>query len=265
MLPILLEFGDLTLHTYGVMLAVGFLLAIFVALREARRLGIEANLIMDLAFYLLMAALVGSRLIYVISHWEEFQDDPLNALRFWRGGLVFYGGLIFAFLAGLWYVRKYRLNFPKLADLIAPSIALGQAVGRLGCFAAGCCYGLPTDVPWACTFTDPVSLAPRNIPLHPTQLYESAATFAIFITLLSMRRKGRFRGKLFWYYLLFYSLARFVIEFFRGDPRGFVIPGILSMAQAIGLGVILLTLLILFRKKPTSLLPAKRPEYASRP
>lgn len=249
MLPVLLQIRDLTLHTYGVMLAAGFLCAMWVALREARRSGIDAHLIMDLAFYLLVAALVGSRLFYIVSNIAEFSNDPLNTLKFWRGGLVFYGGLIFAFLTGVWYVRKYRLDFQKIADIIAPSLILGQAIGRLGCFAAGCCYGLPTRVPWACTFTDPLSLAPRNIPLHPTQLYESGAAFAIFYALLSMRGKEKFRGELFWYYLLFYSGARLVIEFFRGDPRSFVFSGTLSEAQAIGLGLILIALLMLFRKK----------------
>ncbi len=137
MFPILLKIGELTLHTYGVLLAIGFLLAVVVALREARRIGMDPNLVMDFCFYILIAALVGSRVFYVLTNWEEFRDQPIEAIKFWRGGLVFYGGLIFAFLVGIWYVRKHRLNFSRLADLLAPSIALGQAVGRLGCFSAG--------------------------------------------------------------------------------------------------------------------------------
>lgn len=135
--PILLRIGEFTLHTYGVLLAVGFFLAILVALREARRVGIDPNVIMDLAFYTLLAALVGSRVFYVLTTWEEFRDNPIDMVRFWRGGLVFYGGLIFAFLIGVWYVRKHHLNFTMLADLVAPSIPLGHAIGRLGCFSAG--------------------------------------------------------------------------------------------------------------------------------
>jgi len=208
---------------------------------------------MDLAFYLLIAALVGSRVFYVLTSWEEFRDNPVDIVRFWRGGLVFYGGLVFAFATGTWYVRKHRLNFIRLADLFAPSIPLGQALGRLGCFSAGCCYGKPTGVPWAVTFTDPDSLAPLGVPLHPTQLYESAATFGIFLVLRAMRLKPRFQGKLFWYYLLFYSTARFVIEFFRNDPRGWVIPQTLSSAQAVGLIVIPAAIYMLLQKN----LPAR--------
>jgi phosphatidylglycerol:prolipoprotein diacylglycerol transferase len=137
MYPILIKFGDLTLHTYGVLIAIGFLLAVLVARNEAHRTGIDPNLILDLSFYLLLAALVGSRLFYILSNWEEFADHPLDAIKFWRGGLVFYGGLIFAFLVGIWYVRKHHLSFSKIADLMAPSIAIGQALGRLGCFSAG--------------------------------------------------------------------------------------------------------------------------------
>ncbi len=247
--PILFKFADLTLHTYGVLLSLGFLLAVFLTLREARRTGFDPNVVMDLAFYVLISALVGSRLFFVLSNWQDFEKQPLGALKFWEGGLVFYGGLIFAFLTGLWYVRKHHLNFQRLADLVAPSIAIGQSMGRLGCFSAGCCYGAPTSVPWACTFRDPASLAPLGVPLHPTQLYESAATFAIFLTLTRMRGSKRFQGRLFWYYLLFYSTARFIIEFFRGDPRGWMIPNILSIAQGISIPAILLALFMLFRKR----------------
>ena len=137
MFPILAKIDGFILHTYGVLLAVGFLLAVVVALREARRIGLDSNLIMDLAFYILIAALIGSRVFYVLTNWAEFRDHPIEIIFFWHGGLVFYGGLVFAFLTGLWYVRKHHLNFTQLADLFAPSIPLGQALGRLGCFSAG--------------------------------------------------------------------------------------------------------------------------------
>ncbi len=253
MYPILLKIGSFTLHTYGVLLAMGFLSAVFIALKEARRVNIDPNIVMDLAFYILISALIGSRLFYVFSNWDEFRDEPISIFLFWRGGLVFYGGLICAFLVGLWYVKKKQLKFTPLADLVAPSIALGQAIGRLGCFSAGCCYGKPTEIPWAVTFKDPYTLAPRDIPIHPTQLYESLATFSIFLTLIIMRRRERFQGKLFWYYLLFYATARFIIEFFRGDPRGWVIFQILSPAQATGLLAAGLAIFMLVRKKSSSL------------
>jgi len=248
MYPVLIKIGEFTLHTYGLLLALAFFLAVMIAVREAKRVGVDPNVMMDLSFYALLAALVGSRVFYVITTWEEFRDNPVDIVRFWRGGLVFYGGLIFAFLVGVWYVRKHRLNFTQLADSVAPAIPLGQAIGRLGCSAAGCCYGLPAEVPWAVTFTDPESLAPRGIPLHPPQLYESAATFLIFLVLMGIRKKERFRGKLFWFYLLSYSTARFIIEFYRDDPRGWVIPQVLSSAQAIGIPAAVLAVFMLLKK-----------------
>ncbi len=254
MYPILWKIGGFTLHTYGVLLAIGFFLAVYIALKEARRVNISPTIVMDLAFYVLISALIGSRLFYVLTNWHEFRDQPISIFFFWRGGLVFYGGLIGAFLVGLWYVKKNHLKFKPLADLVAPSIALGQAIGRLGCFSAGCCYGQPTEVPWAVTFNDPHTLAPPNISLHPTQLYESLATFSIFLILIIMRRRDRFQGKLFWYYLLFYGTARFIIEFFRGDPRGWVIPYILSPAQAVSVLAVGFALFMLMRiKSPSSL------------
>jgi phosphatidylglycerol:prolipoprotein diacylglycerol transferase len=249
MYPILFRFGDFALHTYGVLLAVGFLLAVFLARQEALRTGIDPNLMLDLSFYLLLAALLGSRLFYVLTNWPEFAENPIDIFKFWRGGLVFYGGLIFALFIGIWYVRKHRLNLQKMADLAAPSIAIGQALGRLGCFSAGCCYGQPTTAFCAVTFRDPNSLAPLGVPLHPTQLYESAATFGIFLALITMRRSERFQGRLLWYYLLFYSIARFIVEFYRGDPRGWAIQGDLSTSQAIGIPVALLALFMILRKK----------------
>jgi len=137
MYPILIRVSELTLHTYGLLLALAFFLAVMLAVREAKRVGVDPNVMMDLSFYGLLAALIGSRVFYVITTWEEFRDNPVDIVRFWRGGLVFYGGLIFGFLVAIWYVRKHHLNFTQLADIVAPAIPLGQAIGRLGCFAAG--------------------------------------------------------------------------------------------------------------------------------
>ena len=249
MFPILLKIDGFTLHTYGVLLAIGFLLAVALLLKEARRVGINPDLIMDMSFYILIAALLGSRLFYVLGNWEEFQEQPMDIIKFWRGGLVFYGGLIFSFGVGFWYVRKHRLNFQQMADLVAPSIAIGQTLGRLGCFSAGCCYGLATKVPWAVTFRHESSLAPLGVPLHPVQLYESGTLLAIFLALIFMRRGKRYQGKLIWYYLLFYACSRFIIENYRGDPRGWFIPGFLSAAQAIGIPAVLIALFMLLRKR----------------
>ncbi len=249
MYPILFKLGEFSVHTYGVLLAAAFLLALWVALREARRQRIDSNIVMDLAFYLLIAALVGSRFFYVLTNWHEFRVDPIDVLRFWRGGLVFYGGFLFAVVVGTYYIRKHNLNFSQMGDLLAPSIALGKAVGRLGCFSAGCCFGTPTDLPWAVVFTSKESLAPLGIPLHPTQLYESASCFIIFLALRRMRKSEKFQGQILWYYILFYAAIRFFLEFLRADPRGFFIPEVISTSQGIAIPLAILALYMLWRKK----------------
>jgi phosphatidylglycerol:prolipoprotein diacylglycerol transferase len=161
--------------------------------------------------------------------------------------LVFYGGLALALPVGLWYLEHYRLPRWKTADVWAAPLPLGHAVGRLGCFAAGCCYGRPTDVPWAVTFTDPNSLALLGLPLHPTQLYEAFGNLLIFCFLSLYRRHRRFPGQLFWLYVLLYSCLRFFLEFFRGDPRGYIVPSLLSVSQGIALVLVVLSLGLLAR------------------
>ena len=144
-----------------------------------------------------------------------------------RSGGVFYGGLITATLVAFWYIRRHKLPFWTTCDMFAPGIALGHVIGRLGCLMAGCCYGRPTNVPWAITFTDPFAAAnvgtPLNVPLHPTQVYEAGAELIILIFLLVTERKGRpYPGRTFWGYMLLYAVSRFIIEFYRADERGFV-------------------------------------------
>jgi phosphatidylglycerol:prolipoprotein diacylglycerol transferase len=163
---------------------------------------------------------------------------------------VFYGGLIAAFVTGLLLVRRYRLPMWKTADLIAPGIALGHIVGRFGCLLAGCCFGRPTDVPWAITFTDPVAYANAGTdlgtPLHPTQLYDAGAELLILVLLLVSERRGKpFAGRTFWLYMLLYAISRYIIEFYRGDPRG-VIFG-MSTSQFVSLLVAPLSLVMLWR------------------
>jgi phosphatidylglycerol:prolipoprotein diacylglycerol transferase len=160
---------------------------------------------------------------------------------------VFYGGFVLAFIVGIWYLRRHQLPLWKTTDIWAAPLALGHAVGRLGCFAAGCCYGKPTGVPWAVTFTDPQSLAIVGMPLHPVQLYEAFANLLLFIFLSLYRPHRRFEGEIFWLYVLVYSVIRFVLEFFRGDPRGFIIPPYLSLSQGLGIFLVLGSLAMLLR------------------
>jgi len=244
--PILIKLGPFTIYSYGFFLAIGFLLAIVYATREAKRVGVDPQKVSDMAFYLIVSALIGARLLFILTEFHDFVDNPLEVFKIWKGGLVFYGGFIGALLAGIWYVKRNNMPLWKTADIIAPAIALGQSLGRIGCFSAGCCYGREADVPWAVTFTDPNSLARLGVPLHPTQLYESALDLGIFLFLIAFRKRKTFDGQLIWLYTLLYAVARLIVESFRGDPRGFV-GGMLATSQLIGIVMIPISVFMLVR------------------
>ena len=245
--PILFKIGPLTLHTYGLLISTGVLLAVALAVRQARREGEDPQKMLDLAFYLLLASIVGSRLLYVLISYGDYLVRPWAIFKLWEGGLVFYGGFVLALMVGIWYLDRHRLPLWKTADIWAAPLALGHAVGRLGCFAAGCCYGKPTGVPWSVTFTDPQSLAILGVPLHPVQLYEAFANLLLFIFLCLYRPYRRFEGQIFWLYVLVYSVIRFVLEFFRGDLRGFFIPSYLSTSQGFSMVFAAASLVMLLR------------------
>ncbi|TAL26025.1 MAG: prolipoprotein diacylglyceryl transferase [Nitrospirae bacterium] len=250
--PVLIKIGPLTIHTYGVMIAAGFILGLALAVRQARKQLIPAEKIVDLGFYMLLAAIIGSRLFFIIVNAGYYLKHPLDIFKIWEGGLVFYGGVILAIPTAIWFVKKKGLDLWETADIFAPSLAIAHAIGRLGCISAGCCHGREAhDLPWAITFSDPECLAPTGIPLHPTQLYESAGEFLNFLILLILRRRQSFKGQLFWTYLLIYSIVRFTVEFFRGDEaRGFLI-GNISVSQGISILLFLVAVagLIILRKK----------------
>ncbi|MBI4887781.1 MAG: prolipoprotein diacylglyceryl transferase [Acidobacteria bacterium] len=238
----------MTIYSYGVLLAVSYLLGLWLAMRRARRWGLDANRILDLGIYIIIAALVGAKLLLLVVDYDQFSRSPADLLSLARSGGVFYGGLILAVLVGFWYVSRHRLPFWTTCDVFAPGIALGHVTGRLGCLAAGCCYGRPTSVAWAITFTNPLAAAnvgtPLGIPLHPTQLYEAGAELLILGVLLATERRGRaFRGRTFWAYMFLYAVSRFIIEFYRGDPRGVVLG--LSTSQFISVVLAPLSLIML--------------------
>lgn len=253
--PILIKIGPITIYSYGFFLAIGFILAIFYSTREAKRVGVDPQKISDLAFYLIIAALIGSRLLFIITEPHDFTENPLEVFKIWKGGLVFYGGFIGALVTGICYVKRHGMPVWKTSDIIAPGIALGQSLGRIGCFSAGCCYGKETTVPWAVTFTDINSLARLGVPLHPTQLYEAALDFCIFLFLISFRRRKTFDGQLIWLYTLLYAVVRFIVELFRGDPRGSAFDSLLSTSQLIGIvmAIVALAMLIKLGRKKSAL------------
>jgi phosphatidylglycerol:prolipoprotein diacylglycerol transferase len=248
--PILFSLGPLTIYSYGVLLAAAYLLGLGAAVRRARAAGLDGTRVMDLGIWVIIAALVGAKALLFIVDFKTFTSSWSEFTTLLRSGGVFYGGLIAAVVVCIYQLRKHRLPLWQSGDLFAPGIALGYMVGRLGCLMAGCCYGRPTTVAWAITFTDPAANfnvgTPLNVPLHPTQLYESAAGLFILVTLLVLEKRGRsFHGRTFWIFVLLYAVLRFCIEFFRGDDRGIVL-NVLSTSQAISLVLAPLSLAMLW-------------------
>ncbi|MBI4379494.1 MAG: prolipoprotein diacylglyceryl transferase [Nitrospinae bacterium] len=246
MYPILFKIGSLTVYTYGVLISSAFLVGLILAVIEAKREGEDPQKIMDLSVYILISAIAGSRLLYIMISYKEYVSDPLRILKIWEGGLVFYGGFLMAIAVVIVYLRKHNMNVWKVGDILAPSVAIGQGIGRLGCFFAGCCYGKATNVPWGVIFTDPNTLAPMGIRLHPAQLYDSANGFIIFTVLVVLRRFKKFDGQLFWTYTLLYAIGRFIVEIFRGDERGFAIGPYISTSQFIAI-LLLITSIIMIK------------------
>ncbi len=254
MFPLLFEipiFGGIRIYTYGVLVAVGFVLGIFWTTREAKKAGVRPDFVLDLSFYIIIAALVGSRILYIIIDWRRYAAHPIDVLKIWEGGLVFYGGLIGAMLMSLYTIRRHRLSFLKVADLFMPGVALGHAIGRLGCFASGCCYGRETTGFLSVVFPpNRYSLAPAGVSLYPSQLFESLAAFLIFILLTLVRRKKGFDGQIFLVYLVLYSVSRSILETFRGDSvRGFIIPHWLSTSQFVSIALIVVAGAIYYHRR----------------
>jgi phosphatidylglycerol:prolipoprotein diacylglycerol transferase len=238
MYPRLFELGPITVYTYGVLLAAAYLLGLKFAMVRAKAIGLDAVRVLDLGIYIIISALIGAKLLLLVTDFRSFRADPRELLTLARSGGVFYGGLILAVIVALWYIRRAGLPLWTTCDVFAPGIALGHVVGRFGCFFAGCCYGKPTTLPWGITFTDPFAAAnvgtPLGVHLHPTQLYEAGAEGLILLGLLLTEKKGKpYPGRTFWLYILLYAVSRFIIEYFRGDERGTV--GIFSTSQFISL------------------------------
>jgi len=236
--------GPFTLPTYGVLLAIAFMAGLFVVGRQAKRAGLDANRITDLAVYVLIAGLLGAKVLLVIVEWSYYSTHPGDFFSILQSGGVFYGGLLGGFAVAWWYVVRHHLDGWRTADVLAPGVAIGQAIGRLGCLAAGCCHGRSAHVPWAITFRDIYAArtvgTPIDVPLHPTQIYESLATVVVFALLIWLSGRKRFDGQIVLAYVVLYSVARFSIEFFRGDSsRGFVFGGLLSTSQFIAMALVL--------------------------
>lgn len=210
--PILFKIGSWTVYSYGVLVLAAFLAAYLFAQKKAARIGLPPSIVSDLFLVLFVTGILGARLFYVLQHWDDFRGEFLRAFMIHEGGLVWYGGFLTAACAGLVYAAFRKWPILKLADLTAPFLALGQSVGRLGCFLNGCCYGNETRYFWGVRFPEDTMLR------HPVQLYEAGASFLIFaVLLLFYDRRSRKDGSVIVLYLWLYASARFVVEFFRAD------------------------------------------------
>src|SRR6476661_2730232 len=256
MYPRLFELGAVTVYTYGVLLAAAYLLGLRLAMVRAKARGLDQQRVLDLGIYIIISALVGAKLLLVVTDFRTFVNDPKELITLARSGGVFYGGLILAVSVALWYIRRIGLPLWTTTDVFAPGIALGHVVGRFGCFFAGCCYGKPTTLPWAITFTSPFAAAnvgtPLNVPLHPTQLYEAGAELLILVFLLATESRGRrYPGRTFWLYMLLYAISRFIIEFYRNDPRGAVMMFSTSQFISLLLAPLAIVMLVALARRST--------------
>lgn len=250
LLEIPLGFATIPIHTYGLMIAIGFLLAIYTVRKLAVRNQINPDLVSDLSFWLLVYGFIGARALFVFTRLEDYLSNPIEIFKVWEGGLVFFGGLISATIYAFFFFKRHRLAVWKMIDVLSPGVVLAHAFGRLGCLGAGCCYGRPTGGTWGIKFhSELVDLPLRGIPLHPVQLYESSALFILFGGMMYLSRHRRFEGQVGLTYFMIYPIIRSIVELFRGDViRGFVIEDVLSTSQFISILVFSAAMVVLIRR-----------------
>ncbi len=261
MYPKLISIGSFYLPTYGVLVALGFLAGLWVATRLARRAGLSSEKITNLAVYCAIAGIVGAKLFMFLFDAGEYLSHPREIFSFetLQAAGVFHGGLIAALIVAWLYIKRQHLPVWMTMDAFAPGISLGQSIGRLGCFAAGCCWGKECYLPWGVYFrSDAAAPVPLGKPLHPVQLYESAANLVIFAILYRRFNRAHPPGQVIGLYLVLYSAVRFVIEFFREHEQALVGP--FSITQWIAIALFFVGAVILVRTRQTALVSPRQPE-----
>ena len=236
--PILFSFGPLRFYSYGALVAIGIFLAVFFLQRHAKAILVSPETMVDLAIATVVSGFIGARIFYIIQFWDYFANAPFDMIKFWQGGLVLYGGLIGGILGFLTFVKLKRLPFLDLLDLFVPAMALAQGFGRIGCFFNGCCFGKPSDLPWA------VSFPLLDHAVHPVQLYEAFFCFALAFFLFLLWNKKLKTGVIATAYFIIYPAGRFVLEFFRGDNAA--VFGNLTVPQWTSLLIMCVTLFLYF-------------------
>jgi len=254
-LPILLHFGRFSLPTYGFLAAVGLLVGLAITVRNAGRCGMDPDKMWNVGILGILAGILGAKLLLVATDWPFFRAHPreIFSLTTLQAGGVWSGGLVAAVLVPWWYIRRHHMPVLKTCDVCAPGIALGHAIGRLGCFAAGCCWGKPTTLPWGVTFTNPLAGAlvgtPLGVPLHPTQLYEMLLELGNFFLLAWILGRKHFDGQVIGAYMFIYGFARYFLEFLRDDPdRGTVLHGFMTGTQLLAIGLVIVGGLLWMRR-----------------
>ena len=242
--PYLFHIGSWGQPTYGLLVALGMLSGLVVLFRLSRQQGLDPDKMWNTAFLAIFSGVVGAKLLMFLVDFDYYSKHPAEifSLGTLQAGGVFSGGLVLALVVCWWYMRKNKIPFLRAADCFAPGLALGHAFGRIGCFAAGCCYGHPTHVPWAVVFTNPTSQVDASllgIPIHPTQLYEMIVEFVNFALLYWLIKRKRFEGQIVGLYMFIYGIARFFLEFLRGDPGRGEFFGIITGTQAIAIGLVI--------------------------
>jgi phosphatidylglycerol:prolipoprotein diacylglycerol transferase len=245
--PQLFHVGRFFLPTYGFLVSLGVLFGLWISVRNSEKQGIDGEKAWNLGILVVLCGILGAKVLYVINDWSYYAAHPADifSVNTLQAGGVFSGGLVAALVAAAWYIRRHHLPALATCDAFAPGLAIGHAIGRLGCFSAGCCWGKPTNAWWGVTFTNPIANelvgTPLGHPLEPTQLFEAAVEFANFVLLTWLLTRKRFDGQVFAAYLVLYGVARYLLEFLRDDPgRGSVFGGFMTGTQLISIGLVVL-------------------------
>jgi len=261
--PQLFHIGRFFLPTYGFLVALGVLIGLWISVRNSERLGIDGDKAWNLGILVVLCGIVGAKVLYVINEWSTYKNNlgDIFSVATLQAGGVFSGGLLAALLAAAWYVRKHHMPALGTCDAFAPGLALGHSIGRIGCFAAGCCYGKETHHWWGVTFTNPLAASitgtPLGKPLEPTQLFESAVELANFFFLMWLLKRRKFDGQVFGAFMFIYGIARFLLEYLRDDPgRGSVFGGAMTGTQLIAIGLVVGGGLIWWRRPSAKTVPA---------
>ncbi|HEY1464021.1 MAG TPA: prolipoprotein diacylglyceryl transferase [Terriglobales bacterium] len=262
MFPTLFHFGSFRAPTYGFLVALGVFVGLWLSVKYSERQGINPDHAWNFGITVVLAGILGSKILYILVDWHYYASNPREIFSFdtLQAGGVFSGGLLAAFAAAAWYIRRYNLPALRICDAFSPGLAIGHAIGRVGCFAAGCCYGKPTNHFWGVTFSNPlansISDTPLGKALEPTQLFESAVELANFFILAWLLKRKKFDGQVFATYLILYGIARFFLEFLRADPgRGEVFHGIMSGTQLISICLVLTGGFIWWMRSASKIMP----------